>query len=118
MRIHAKGARRVGLLTAVAATAILVASPGALARGGKTVKVGDNFFSPTKLSISDGTKVAFSWVGDNKHNVTKKSGPGGSFASTTTARNGVQFSHKFKKAGTYKLICTIHEGMKMKVVAG
>ena len=35
-----------------------------------------------------------------------------------TDQRGVQFTHKFKKAGTYKLICTIHEKMKMTVNVG
>ena len=47
--------------------------------------------------------------------MTKKKGPGGGFASETTDDRGVNFKHKFKKAGTYKLICTVHDGMKMKV---
>jgi plastocyanin len=106
--------RRVAVGLLAAATAILVAAPSAGARG-TTVKVDDDFFSPTNLSVSAGTKVSFNWVGNDKHNVVKKSGPGGSFSSTVTDDQGVQFKHKFKKAGTYKLICTVHEGMKMKV---
>ena len=37
------------------------------------------------------------------------------FASDTTDAAGVNFTHKFKKAGTYKIICTLHEDMKMKL---
>ena len=100
-----------GVLAVVAAIAV----PAADGRGTKTVKVGDDFFSPTTLGVKKGTKVAFKWVGDNKHNIIKKSGPGKDFSSPVTSRDGVQFKHKFKKAGTYKLICTIHDGMKMKI---
>ena len=50
--------------------------------------------------------------------MTKKKGPGGGFASATTDTRGVNFQKKFKKAGTYKLICTVHDGMKMKVQVG
>ena len=71
-----------------------------------------------KLSISAGTKLAFNWIGKDDHNVTKKKGPGGGFASATTDARGVNFQKKFKKAGTYKLICTVHDGMKMKVQVG
>jgi plastocyanin len=42
------------------------------------------------------------------HNVVKKKGPGGDFASETTDAPGVNFKKKFKKTGRYKLICTIH----------
>ena len=113
--MNTKTAAKAGLLAA--AIAIVAGAPGAGARG-KTVEVGDDFFNPTSLSVSKGTKVAFKWVGSDEHNIVKKSGPGGDFSSPVTDERGVQFKHKFKKAGTYKLICTIHEDMKMKVKAG
>jgi plastocyanin len=84
-------------------------------RGSKTVKVDDDFYSPDSLSISGGTKVKFNWVGNDKHNVVKKKGPGGSFSSPTTRAQGVQFEHKFSKSGTYKIFCTVHPEMKMKI---
>jgi plastocyanin len=111
----AGAARRTALALSVVASAILVAAPGAIAGGSKTVKVDDDVYSPKTLKVSPGTKVKFKWVGNHTHNVVKKSGPGGSFSSTTTSQDGVQFTHKFKKKGTYKLICTVHPGMKMKV---
>jgi plastocyanin len=110
--------RRAALVAALAiAAALLVTSIGS-AGAKRTVDVGDDFFSPDKLSISSGTKVAFNWIGRDEHNVTKKKGPGGGFASDTTDARGVNFQKKFKKAGTYKLICTVHDGMKMKVQVG
>ena len=57
-----------------------------------------------------GTKVTFKWIGTDKHNVVKAKGPGGSFSSGTTDQTGFKYKHKFKKAGTYKLICTVHDG--------
>jgi plastocyanin len=103
----------------VAIAAVLAFTPGAGAGGGKTVKLGDNFFKPSKTSVATGTKVKFKWTGSNKHNVAKKKGPGGSFQSTTTSARGVQFAKKFKKAGTYKLICTVHPNdMKLKLQVG
>jgi plastocyanin len=87
------------------------------ARGSTTVKLADNFFSPERETVSAGTQVRFKWIGSDRHNVTKKSGPGGSFGSETTANRGVNFAKKFKKRGKYKLICTIHaqDGMKFKL---
>ena len=101
----------VVLVAALGVATVLGGTAGA--RASTTVKVGDNFFSPDKKSVSKGTKVKFKWVGSNPHNVTKSSGPGGSFASGTTSSRGVNFTKKFKKTGRYKLICTIHSGMKM-----
>jgi plastocyanin len=54
-------------------------------------------------------------VGDNPHNVVKASGPGGSFSSETTSSPGVNFAKKFKKTGKYKIVCTIHGGMDLKL---
>jgi plastocyanin len=87
------------------------------ARASTTVKLADNFFSPDRETVSAGTQVRFTWIGTDRHNVTKKSGPGGSFGSETTDDRGVNFAKKFKKRGKYKLICTIHaqDGMKLKL---
>ena len=87
------------------------------ARGSTTVKLADDFFSPGRETVSAGTKVRFKWIGSDRHNVTKKSGPGRSFGSETTDDRGVNFAKKFKKRGNYKLICTIHatDGMKLKL---
>lgn len=108
--------RRFTIAASLIATALLLVVVGAASgRGSKTVEVGDDFFSPTSLTISKGTKVKFNWTGSDEHNVVKKKGPGGSFGSGSTDADGVQFTHKFSKAGTYKIICTLHEGMKMKI---
>src|SRR4029079_5656447 len=110
-------------LVAVAGIVSLVAVFGGVAGAhhankGAKVQVGDDFFNPTSVSIPKGGKVTFKWIGSDKHNVTKTKGPGGSFASETTDQTGFKYKHKFKKSGTYKLICTVHDGMKTKVKVG
>ncbi len=97
------------------AGALLVPSTGTAKSGSTTVKVGDDFFSPDKETVSSGSTVKFKWVGSNDHNVTKSSGPGKAFASDTTNSKGVNYERKFKKDGTYELVCTIHAGMDMKL---
>ena len=114
---------RLIALVALAGMVSLIAVFGSVAGAtesnkGAKVQVGDDFFDPTSVSIAKGAKVTFKWIGTDKHNVTKKKGPGGSFSSDTTDQTGFKYKHKFKKAGTYKLICTVHEDMKMKVKAG
>ena len=94
-------------LAAVAGSALLAG--GATGAASTTIKLGDNFFSPDKKSVAKGTKVRFKWIGEEKHNVVKQSGPGGAFASETTDAPGVHYTKKFKKAGKYKILCTIHE---------
>jgi plastocyanin len=94
------------IVTAVLAFAALPAF--AAAANGATIKVGDNFFNPTKKTVSVGTKVKFKWVGKRKHNVKKTSGPGGRLTSGKTDDPGVNLAKRFGTAGTYHFICTIH----------
>ena len=106
----------VALAGIVSLVAVFGGVPGAHnANKGAKVQVGDDFFNPTSISIGKGTKVTFKWIGTDKHNVVKAKGPGGSFSSGTTDQTGFKFKHKFKKAGKYKLICTVHDDMKMKI---
>ena len=75
-----------------------------------TVLVKDDFFSPKKLTVSKGSTVKWRWSGKIPHNVTA-----GGFHSKTS--NKLTFSHKFVKAGTFKVQCTIHQsfGQKMTI---
>jgi plastocyanin len=102
---------------ALIATVALLAVPalGGTA-GAATITIGDNFFSPSKKTVNAGAKVRFNWTGRRPHNVTKKRGPGGGFASTTTRSRGVNFAKRFNKRGIYRLICTIHPSeMRLKL---
>jgi plastocyanin len=78
---------------------------------GKTVQVKDDFFSPKTVNVSKGSKVTWTWKGDNPHDVKFKS-----FGSPT--KTSGTYSHKFKKKGTFKYVCRIHSGMTGKVVVG
>ena len=62
-------------------------------------------FKPHKLTIKKGTKVVWTWGGMLPHNVTVISGPQKFHSATMTTGT---YSHKFKKKGTYTLVCTIH----------
>ena len=104
----------VVLAVAAAGTLALGGVAGAGAKGSTTIKLLSETFSPDKKSISAGTKVKFKWI-DGKHNIVKSSGPGGDIDSGVFNTPGVHFTKKFKKAGTYKLICTIHEDMTLKL---
>ena len=102
--------RVIPAIVAIAAAIALVPVLGGVAEAAPktTVKLGDNFFKPAKRTIRRGTKVRFQWIGHNPHNVTRTRGPGRRFVSRTTSRRGVNFAKRFKKRGTYRLICTIH----------
>jgi plastocyanin len=95
------------VLVAVTATAALAATKSVgVSKSGAKYK-----FTTATLRIKKGDTVKWSWSGSVPHNVK---GPG--FASKIGTK--VTFSRKFTKAGTYKVVCTIHQalGQRMTVV--
>jgi plastocyanin len=110
-------------LLALVAVCALLASVGAFGatlasgsgspvanRATHTVRVGDNFFSPTRKTIRRGGTLRFTWVGDNSHNVTTLTGR--TLISTrTSGAKSVRFYR------TRRLLCTIHpDSMRFKVI--
>jgi plastocyanin len=87
----------------------------------KRVSVKDDSFSPRTARVAVGGKVTWVWRGDNDHNVRFRKVPAGAKRpkGSSTQSSG-RFSRTFRKRGTYRYVCTIHEdlGMKGKVVAG
>ena len=113
--------KRVALAVAtglVAVTALAGSSAGA--GGSATVKVVDNVFSPDRVQVGKGSRVRFKWVNtEEKHNIIKVKGPGPSFSSDTTDQPGFVYKKRFRKAGRYKIICSIHpDEMVMRVKVG
>jgi plastocyanin len=106
--------RKLALAASLAAAGILAISSVA-AGATKTVDVDDNFFDPDVMKIKKNDKVAFNWIGVEEHDVALGKGPGKFFNSGPTAEPGVNFTKKFKKPGDYKLICTLHSEMTMKL---
>ena len=108
-------------LALVAGVALFSAAPAALAASKKTVKVGDNFYTPKTLTVSKGTTVTWKWPGFDQagdvHDVSLKSGPKGvkKFHSDEAATD-YSFKRKLTVPGTYTFMCELHEGMTMKVV--
>jgi plastocyanin len=98
----------VVLVVALAAVAGAVAIPAFGAS--KSVKVGDNFFSPKSVTVKRGTKVTWRWTGSAPHNVTVTSGPKKFHSKTQTKGTYRAIPHT---KGTYRIVCTIHAGMTM-----
>ena len=107
--------RKLTIVPLLAIAAMLAIPALASSASAATIKLGDSFFSPDSKTITVGTKVKFKWTGKKKHNVTKKSGPGGAFNSITTKSDGVNFVKTFNKAGVYKIFCTVHPEMHLKI---
>ena len=93
------------VLLAVPATAGSTVSE----RATKTVGAYNNYFSPKSIEVKRGTKVTWT-VRKGVHNVKGKG-----FSSSLMTK-GRKFSRTFKSRGTYGYVCTIHPGMKGKVV--
>ena len=80
----------------------------------KTVKVGDDWFIDKNggtVTVKKGSTVKWKNVGDSPHSVTVKKGPVKFEKSTLFP--GKSYSRKMTKKGTYRIICTFHEGQKM-----
>jgi len=97
------------LLGLVAVLALLVAAIPAFAAT-KTVRVADDVFSPKSVSIRKGDTLRFRWTGKHPHNVVRTSGP--RFTAIGIRRSGT-VSRRLNRRGTYRLVCTVHPGMRM-----
>jgi plastocyanin len=96
----------VGCVLALAAAALAVPALGAT----RSIALRDNFFSPKSTTVSKGTTVKWVWRGKVAHNVTVRSGPVKFHSRTQTTGS---FSKRLTKAGTYRIVCTIHPGMNL-----
>ncbi len=82
----------------------------------KKIKVSDDFYSPTKLTIKVGDKVDFVWSASNVdvHNVTLVSGPKGVNKKQFTSLDGstsFHFERTLTVPGKYHFQCSIHPSM-------
>jgi plastocyanin len=93
-------------LVAMSATALAATKSVGVKKAGSGYK-----FTTSSLRIKKGDTVRWSWSGSIPHNIS-----GAGFKSKTAAK--VTFSRKFTKAGTYKVVCTLHQalGQKMTIV--
>jgi plastocyanin len=106
------------VIVPLAIAAALVAAAPAAAPKPRTVKIADNYYAPAKLTVHKDAKVTWRWpeeAGD-VHDVKLKKGPKGvkRFHSEPAAA-GITFKRKLTKAGTYRIVCTLHEEMKMTI---
>jgi plastocyanin len=70
--------------------------------------------SKTTVKIKRGSSVKWVWADREPHNVK---GPG--FRSKTVTKRGYTYTRRFRKRGTFRIICEVHPTtMKTKVVVG
>jgi plastocyanin len=105
-------------LVAAACLAGATAADGSSAKRVKRVQVGDDYYGPTHLTVKQGTKVRWVWLADNgdSHDVKLVKAPRGvkKFHSASAATD-YTFTRRLRKKGTYKILCTLHQDMKMTI---
>ena len=105
----------------IAGVALLCAAPAQAAKPkGKTVRIYDSYFLKDSITVKRGAVVTWRWPGFDEagdvHDVKLKSGPKGvkKFHSEAAATD-YRFRRKLRKPGRYRIVCTLHEDMKMKI---
>jgi plastocyanin len=97
---------------------LLSAAPAQAAK--KTIRIGDNYFAPASVKVKRGTTVTWKWPSFDMagvvHDVKLKSGPKGvKRFHSEPASSDYSFKRKLKVVGKYKIICTLHEDMRMTI---
>jgi plastocyanin len=113
---------RLAAVAVVAGVALVSAAPAVAAAKpkGKTIRIGDNFFLPDAVKVKRGATVKWKWPSFDQagdvHDVKLKRGPKGvkKFHSEA-ASTDYTFKRKLKVAGKYKIVCTLHEEMRMTI---
>jgi plastocyanin len=104
----------------VAATALAATPASAGSAEKRKVKVGDDYFTPAKLTVDRGTVVRWRWLKSNynTHDVKLKKRPKDvKRFQSDPAKSRFTFRRKLRKAGTYRIICTYHRfTMRQKIV--
>jgi plastocyanin len=100
--------RRAILLLATIAVASMAVLGIAQAAPEATITVGNNFLSPGKKTVSQGTTVRFRWAGGETHKIVKREGPGGAIESQAKSSKGVHLAPTLRKRGTYRFVCAFH----------
>ncbi len=100
------------LSAVVAAMVVVVLIAGPAPASTRTVRVVDFAFSPHRLTVKARSHIAFVFAGSYAHNVTRLSGPA---FRTITDRSSGTVTRSFRRAGTYRLYCSIH-GFRLTVV--
>ena len=104
---------RLPIAAGVLVTTLAVGGHGALspAAARKTIAVKDDVFSPKRTTISKDTLVTWRWASDaGDHNVVSRGTK--RFRNSGTQDAGVH-RVRFRKAGTYRYVCTLHEDKGM-----
>ena len=105
---------RISLLAVLVAVAFGAYTVATSLASGPTVHIAGStsatyHFKPKALTVNKGATVHWKWSSNAPHNVT--------FSARKHSATGSSGSYKrtFKKAGTYRYVCTVH-GFRGKIV--
>jgi plastocyanin len=108
-------------VTALLVAALLAAGAPhapALAARAREVAVRDYVYEPARLTVVKDTLIRWRWPAEpiDVHDVYLYKGPSGvkTFMSEP-ASSGYVFSHRLRRPGLYRIVCTLHEGMAMTI---
>ena len=104
--------RAAAVLVLAVALGAAAALPGGAQATTVRVKIGDNYFKPTKLTVTAGDKVTWKWTGSAVHDVKVKKGPK-KFQSPKKVDGS--YSKVLTAPGKYQIYCTLHPNMTMKI---
>jgi plastocyanin len=111
---------RVAAIVAGVALVLSAAPAQAGKPKGKTVRIYDNYFLADELTVKRDTVVTWRWPGYDQagdvHDVKLKSAPKGvkKFHSEAAATD-YTFKRKLRRPGVYKIVCTLHDDMRMRI---
>lgn len=94
----------IGLGAVLAMAAFL---PSLAAAATTNVTVGDDFFSPSSVTIRANDQVTWSWTGNINHSSTSTQG----LWDSGVHGKGNSFSHTFPTAGSFPYLCTVHSSI-------
>ena len=93
---------------------LLVCSLGGPAKGAPQAEVHvnafDDYFLPSLVTVARGGTVVWDFTGQRTHTATDDSGLA-LYDSGLVSPGGPSFSFTFPSAGTYRFVCTLHDGM-------
>jgi len=95
------------LLAAGAVSAGLAALGAAASPAAAAIRVGDNWFSPKRLTVAQHSTVTWRFVGERTHKVKVTSGPE---LFSSPRRSSGRYMHHMMRKGTYRIVCAIHRG--------
>ena len=108
--------RRATLALALAGAALAAAPADAGPR--KTIRIGDNYFQPAKVTVRPKTTIVWRWPseGGDVHDVRLRKGPKGVKRFQSEPASGpYTYRRTLTRPGTYTIVCTLHEEMRMTI---